>query len=287
MKFWQNRWFWVVLIIIVTSLILMGTTGLERGRVSGLEQGAQEIFSPLQHGVEYLRGYVSRLEQFYGNKEKLVEENRRLREEIDRIRIENERLREYGMENRRLINLLDFRDSSRENMNLEAARVIARSPNSWYRTITIDKGVKNGVNLNMVAISPDGLVGRIISATSDSSVVLLITDREGAVGAVLQEDRIPGIVEGLGVGNMLGMSHMPYYSDVKKGSKVVTSRFSEIYPPGIYIGRVENVSAESTGLTKNATITPGVDFDKLEEVFIIKHFQSPPLPEQTVPNTGQ
>jgi rod shape-determining protein MreC len=100
-----------------------------------------------------------------------------------------------------------------------------------------------------------------------------------AVGAILQETReTTGIVEGMGESNVLRMINIPYYADVEKGERVISSGLSQTYPKGITIGTIFKVTREPSGLVQSATITPAVDFDKLEEVLVIKNYH--PLPDQ-------
>ena len=151
-----------------------------------------------------------------------------------------------------------------------SAEVIARSPENWHKSMTINRGKADGISRNLVVVTPQGLVGRVTSCTDTTSEVLLILDRESAVGALVQVSRTQGIVEGHGDQNRLKMVNIPYDSSIQNGQIVVTSGLSEIFPPGLRIGEVIDVGHEPNGLLKYAYIKPSVDFDKLEEVFIIK-----------------
>ena len=160
---------------------------------------------------------------------------------------------------------------------MQAARVIARSPNNWFKVIMIDKGSEDGITQGMPVINPDGLVGRVSNTSKYSSQVELITDREMAVGAILQNTReTRGIVEGIGDSDILAMINIPYYSKVKKGERVLSSGLSEFYPKGIQIGTIQKIKREANGLLLSATVKPSVKFDELEEVLIITQYRSPP-----------
>lgn len=258
------------MVIFVLSMVVMKQTSLERPQITIIEEIAHQVFTPLQGGVNELRKYIDRVGEVFAQKDLLLLENKRLQEELKRLQIENQKLQEYKYETQRLRGLLGFRESQRDNLELIGAEVIARSPNLWYKTITINKGSSDGVYRNMVAITPQGLVGRVSTVTRDTSVILLITDREGAVGSIIQENRTPGILEGLGNSNLLRMNHIPYYSSIEAGNRVVTSRLSEVYPPGILIGKVQKVTVDPGGLLKTAIVVPAVDFDRMEEIFLIK-----------------
>jgi rod shape-determining protein MreC len=198
-----------------------------------------------------------------------------LKAKLEKVEIQNQRLLEESHEVQRLRRLLNFKDSNSANINLIGCEIIGRSPSNWYKTVKIDKGTSDGIGVNMVAITPDGLVGRVVTVAQTTAQILLITDREGAVGVVLQDSRTPGIVEGQGNNGALYMTHIPYYSNVNKGEKVVTSQLSEIYPPGILIGKITKITSDPNGLDKTGTVNPAVNFDKLEEIFIVQRFNTP------------
>lgn len=198
------------------------------------------------------------------------------RSKNDRLSLENMQLRENKAEVERLRNLLGYKLARQDQYVLEAARVIARSPNNWYRTLTINKGADYGFAVDMPVINAVGLVGKIINVSSDSAQVLLITDREMAVGAILQETRENrGIVEGIGNNGELRMINIPYYSSVADGERVVTSGLSQTYPAGIQIGTIKDIQKETNGLVLSAAVAPFVDFDRLEEVLVITSFNQP------------
>jgi rod shape-determining protein MreC len=273
--FLRNRYFWIILAIIVLSLTVIHQTSLEREDLTIAEKMVRNAYTPLQRGVSAFRGYLDHLDILFADKKRLMADVKRLEEELAEYQLENQGLREYRHEARKLKELLDFRDQNLNNMQLIPAQVIARNPNTWYNTITIDQGSNNGVARNMPVITPKGLVGRVSSVLSDHATVVLITDREAAVGAMIQESRVPGIIVGAVNGKKLELSHIPFYSEVAKGNRVVTSRFSELYPAGIIIGTIDEVSAEPEALTKTATVTPAVDLDQIEEVLVVKTYINP------------
>ena len=269
-----RKWsFWLVVIIVLVSLISMRQTGSEREKLSLAEEMVRGMYVPLEFGVEQLREGLAGLEAYFADKKNLVRENKRLKREILRYQFEQQVLMEYKYEALRLRKFLQFQKELEGKLEVVGAKVVARSPDSWYKTITINKGSSDGVQRDMVVIAPYGLVGRVTSVTDRRAVVLLVTDREGAVGAVVQRNRTPGIIEGLGNNNLLRMTHIPYAAEKKPGELVVTSHLSEIFPPGLRIGRIKKVVVEPSGLMKTAIVVPAVDMDKLEEVFLVTSYR--------------
>lgn len=275
-KFIRGRAFWSILLIICLLLGLINITSANRENSSAIEKTIREMYTPLQSGVNGVSSFFQKFELVFSTKQSLLNKVKDLEKENNQIKIENQTLREDTDELLRLRNIVDFIDANKLTYNLVTARVIARSPNNWYKTLTINKGSQQGIIKDMAVISPDGLVGRIESVNDNSAQVILITDREVAVGAILQRTReTNGIVEGRDDSSLLGMENIPYYSEIRKGDRVITSGLSEYYPKGILIGTIKQIKREPGGLLLSAEVTPGVEFDKLEEVLVVTAYHPP------------
>jgi len=251
----------------------MRFSAANRTEVTYVERLIGDIYAPLQSGVTDIKAWEADLRTNLSSKKALEQRLQDLEIRNNSLSLENQQLREYRAEVQRLRTLLAYRDANSEQFNMEAARVIGRSTNNWYKMVTIDKGTNDGIKKGMSVVNPDGLVGRVYSANSDSSQVWLISDHEIAVGVILQDTRdARGIVEGTGDSQSLRMVNIPYYTKVQKGQKVVTSGLSETYPKGILVGSIRSVKQEESGLVLSADVQPAVDFNKLEEVLVIKSF---------------
>lgn len=274
-KLFRRKGFWTILLTALLLLVIMELSSSNRQEITLLEKLIRESYAPMQVGVDKLKQGISNVRVDLVGGRDLQERLTALEIENNRLSLENMQLRENKSEVERLRTLLDYKQAQQDQYVLEAARVIARSPNNWYKTITIDKGSDSGIAINMPVISPDGLVGKVVSVSGNSSQIWLITDREMAVGAILQETReTKGIVEGMGDNGTLRMINIPYYSQVKNNDKVVSSGLSETYPPGILIGLIKDIKKEANGLVLSATVDPAVDFNQLEEVLVIKEFRA-------------
>lgn len=274
-KLFRRKGFWTILLTALLLLVIMELSSSNRQEITLLEKLIRESYAPMQVGVDKLKQGISHVRVDLVGGRDLQERLTALEIENNRLSLENMQLRENKSEVERLRTLLDYKQAQQDQYVLEAARVIARSPNNWYKTITIDKGADSGIAINMPVISPDGLVGKVVSVSGNSSQIWLITDREMAVGAILQETRdTKGIVEGMGDNGTLRMINIPYYSQVKNNDKVVSSGLSETYPPGILIGLIKDIKKEANGLVLSATVDPAVDFNQLEEVLVIKEFRA-------------
>jgi rod shape-determining protein MreC len=271
-----KKGFWAVLVLLVIFLIFMKYSSSTRAEITVVERVLRDSFTPLQTGLSGLKRGIAGVSTGLENKQELARQIEQLKRKNNDLSLENQQLREYKAEAKRLRILLNYQVENKEQYDLTVARVIARQPNNWFNLITIDKGSADGISQGMPVINADGLVGRISNTTYHSAQVTLITDREMAVGAIIQDSReTQGIIEGMGETNSLRMINIPYYSKVGKYERVICSGLSEYYPKGIQIGYIQAVKKESNGLLLSATISPAVAFDKLEEVMVITQFRSP------------
>jgi len=189
-----------------------------------------------------------------------------LKNHIDKLEIENQLLQEQSVENKRLRDLLSFK--RRFSYTVLPAEIIGRDPSSWFKTILVDKGKKDGVQPGLGVITPKGIVGKIINVSDDSSKILLITDVNSAVDAVLKRTRKRGIVEGFGE-NRCKLSYVLKTEDINLDDRIVGSGLNGTYPKGVLIGIVSNIVKNKSGFFQLVELKPSVDFSKLTEVLIV------------------
>ncbi|MET0515399.1 MAG: rod shape-determining protein MreC [Nitrospiraceae bacterium] len=219
-----------------------------------------EVFSSLDRGMtEIWEGYVA----LRG----IREENRQLRKQLEFVQGQNNQLREATVATQRLEALLDFKQKSIPDMI--AAQVIGRDATNWYRGIILNKGEQNGVRAEMGVVTPAGVVGRVVKTTSSSSVVLLMTDPNNAIAALVQGTRDEGIVEGTRSGRAR-MKYIPLLSTVHPGDRVITSGLTGSFPRGLAIGVMTHIQQEEGDVFRSAELEPEVDMTKLDEVLVIR-----------------
>ncbi len=265
----RSKAFWGFLVLLFVVLFLARATVEQRQDISLAEKLLRDAYAPFQKGVYKIRGFFGEMESVFASKKMLAERNLELSRKLGRLKYENQVLLEYLYENRRLREMLGFKEENASSYELRAARVIARSPELWYQSLIIDLGEADGVKNDTVVIGPEGLIGRVFATSSRTAEVMLITDREFAVGGLVQETRTQGLIEGMGERNQLKMSNIPYDAPIEKGQTIVTSGLGRVFPKGIKIGTVLKVDKETSGLLKYAVVEPAVDINSLEEVFVI------------------
>ncbi|MEI6093030.1 MAG: rod shape-determining protein MreC [bacterium] len=176
-------------------------------------------------------------------------------------------LTEAEFENSRLKKLLVFKE--RVGLPMISAEVIAKDSTGVFKTIRINKGEKDGIINSMPVVNYDGVVGQIIRVFADYSDVLLITDPNSDIDAMVQEDRARGVVEGLGKSECR-LKYLERLDDVRKGDFILTSGLERRFPKGVVIGQVLSVKKAKYGITQEVTLRPSVDFNKIEEVFVVE-----------------
>jgi rod shape-determining protein MreC len=194
-------------------------------------------------------------------------ENESLRRQLADLGVKLQEQRALAERSQRLMELMDLR--SHAAFQTVAAEVIAGNPNPGMRTVTIDRGSADGVQADMAVVAPKGVVGRIIGSPGRHAArVQLIIDRNAAAGALTERTRAGGMVVGTDSQPALRMDLVSNLADVKEGDSVVASGVDGIFPKGFVIGVVDK-SERGSGLYRNVTVKPAVDFSSLEEVLVV------------------
>ena len=250
---------------------------------------AQALLSPFQRATAGVGSTGSGFFQYLSNLRYAAAENVQLRQRIEQMEMELNQLRADRDENKRLRELLDFKEKSQ--YQLVTANVIARDPSIWFDTITLNRGSSSGIELNMPVVTPGGIVGRVVGVGPWSSQVMLITDERAAAGAVvgqLGQSNALGSVRGLGENGLLEMRYVSGLEEVNLGDYVVTTGQDAIYPPGLNVGTVVDVRKGSATVAHVIHIRPGARLNALGEVAVLLyHPPQAEAPEQVLPNVGK
>jgi rod shape-determining protein MreC len=192
-------------------------------------------------------------------------ENQDLHAEMDRLRLRNSELESQSAESARLATLLGFRDAH-PDVPMLAARVIAASADSSSHAIFISRGERDGIRRNMAVITPDGIVGKVFEVYRGTAQVLLLTDKESGVGALLAGTRTQGPVGGVGEPLMV-MKYISNDENVSVGQQILTSGQDQIFPKDLPVGTVAEVKQGTP--FKVIRVKPAAHLDRLEEVLVL------------------
>ncbi len=257
-------------IVVLVTVATMSWTAHERQRLSALERLLQEATAPLQAWVHSAALSLDRQVARWREVRSLWATVEVLGREAARVAELDHRLAELAAENQRLRALLDFAGTL--EVDYIAAQVTGRNPDNWFHTLTVNRGQEHGVEVGDTVVTSQGLVGRVTAVTARTASVMLILDPDSGVGCMVQRTRDAGVVLGrAGDREFLHMKMFFRQADVVPGDKVVTSGLSQVFPKGLLIGTVVSVGPDETGLVKTARLSPAVDFDRLEEVLIVRH----------------
>lgn len=258
--------FFAALFFLLLALLILAFYATKDQETPFPQKLLMQISFPLQQKA---RGVVSWLKQFgeeYIFLVHLREENLELKRLVSALREENNRLKESILAEERLNKLYPLQ--SEYSSRSIVARVYARDPSSWFKTVLVDKGENEEVSKDMAVIAADGLVGRVMEVSAHTAKVLLITDPNSAVDVILQRSRSQAIMEGKREGACI-LKYVQKSDDIQVGERVITSGMGGIFPKGLLTGTVTKVDRKRPGLFQYVEVTPTVDFSRLEEVLIL------------------
>jgi len=221
--------------------------------------------SPFQragaHGVGSIRGIWNR----YFALQNTSRDNEQLRRENDALKLQITQLQSKAAEADRLAELLNFRKLHMD-VPMVGARVIGTSPGTASVTIDIDRGQRDGIKRNMGVITPDGVVGKVIESYANTAQVLLLTDKDSGVGALLADSRTQHPVGGTGE-PLLVLKYVPNDDNVNNGERVVTSGMDRIFPRDLPVGTIVEIKPGNP--FKQIRVRPAANLERLEEVIVL------------------
>ena len=260
----RTIWLWV---FIIGAVLFLLSSNSDLGPTwNPAEQFVIEITAPFQ---KLIKQTTKSTEELWLNYFRLVDvhhENTQLKNEIHALKMANSRYRELLATQERLEELLQFKQTI--NRPVLAAQVIGRDPTGWFKSVIIDKGKWAGLRLDMPVVNAFGVVGRVVSVSSNYAKVLLIIDQNSAVDCLVQRSRDRGMLKGL-MSEICKLDYMAKSNDITVGDIVVTSGLGGVFPKGLPVGRILDVKEISGELFKDIKIRTAVDFSKLEEVLVI------------------
>jgi len=262
----RNKVFLTSGCLLLASLLLLSVSARSRQYRDPIARLVADALAPLQATVTWIGVGARGLWDGYAQLVTARQENQILRERVTELEQQAVVLSELEQANRRLSELLDFR--SHFDGVAYSARVIGRDPLPWFRTLTVDRGERDGIRRGMAVLSPQGVVGQISEVSHTVSQVLVLTDHNSGIDAVVQRSRARGIVQG-GLEEGCHMKYVRRGEDVAVGDRVVTSGLDGIFPKGLMIGEVVEVSLRNRGLLQMAIVRPTAPLDRIEEVLIL------------------
>ena len=231
-----------------------------------LREWAVFVITPFQRAATYVHDGVRGTWGNYIDLRHARQENEQLRAELHQLKMRSAQLESQAAEAQRLTAMLGFRNAHPE-AEMVIARVIGTGATGATRTVFINRGKNDGITKNMGVITPDGVVGKVLDVYGENSQVLLLTDKESGVGAMLGAKRTQGVVRGTG-DPMPTLDYIVNDEQVAEGETVLTSGQDRIFPKDLPLGVVAEVKAGNP--FKQIRVRPSARLDRLEEVIVLK-----------------
>src|SRR5262245_53942577 len=279
----RNRVLVGALCFLALAAVLVASTATGRGRADSFGRLVLDLMAPLQKVGTRVTDGVAEVWRDAAAIFRRRAELDWLYDRIATLETRTVRLEEVEQENTRLRELLEFRQ--RLAGDLQPASVVGRDATGLARTLTIDRGERDGVVKGAAVLAPGGVVGQVFLASAHAARVLLITDHNSGVDAIVQRTRARGIVEGT-VTEGCGLKFVKRTEDLQPGDVVVTSGVDGIFPRGLPIGQLTSVDKRGQGLFQYASVRPFVDFDRLEEVLVTRGTVEPELGDEPASRVG-
>lgn len=257
----------IITVIILIAIVIISNIDIENFSLMG--EALSSFVMPVQNGITYIKNKISGNSTFFSDMAALKEENKTLKahnselekslRELEVIKSENETLKQY----------VNLGDKYTEYSTIPGY-VINKSTSNYSNVIVINVGEKDGIKVGMSVIADEGLVGHVISVTSDTSKVQTLLDNSSAVSSVVGTARDSVIVKGnLETPNMLKGTYIPTTATLLSGDRIETSGLGGIYPKGITIGTVKQIVDTKNLTNRYVVVEPAVNFNKLETVLVI------------------
>ena len=264
-----NRSRLLLVLLLVSSLFLITLDLRGVNLSSGIRKGVSTVISPVENLFTKLFSpvgdFASDVRNFGQSKKQITELNKQI--EL----LKTNQILDEDMINQlnQLKNVLDL--AGRGGYKVVAARVINRGSTATFKeTVTIDVGSQSGITKNMTVISESGLVGVVKSVTSNSSIVLLMSDPTFKVGVRIAGTQSIGVVSGQG-GSTYLLQLLDATGEIKVGDALVARGSSGDRPfvPGVPVGIVVNVLSNASSITQNADVESTANLEKISVIAVV------------------
>jgi len=276
-QFFLNKRLIVLLVSIILLVALIGISLKERKNLTWPEQFVKDTVGVVERVFQKPANYVAGFFENVEDVKRTYEENKELKSKLDKYAELSVKVKELEKTNEELRDILGKKDTLSDFKPIQAT-VIARNPDKWNDLIGIDKGAQQGIQKDAAVITSKGLIGKVKSVSQFTSTVELISslNRTNRISAVVRGDsNVFGLIEGYDKEKQqLVFTKIPSGVKVEKDQTVVTSGLGGVFPDGLVIGQIVEVTADEYGLTQTAYIKPAADLSDVSNVMVAKRNMS-------------
>jgi rod shape-determining protein MreC len=234
----------------------------------------QDALAPIQRVMTNLGNAFDGYTVYFSNMRELYEQNQILKDRVENLEQQLHDAQLAVGENAALRDYIGVRDRY-ESFSAVSAQVLGRSDGTYLQYLTLDKGTSSGIRENMAVITPYGVVGYVCQVSTNSCRVKTLLQYDTGVGVYVQRSGDMGMTDcpyAMGQKGLLRVIYLPEDATLQIGDRVVTGDLGDIYPSGLTVGHVIEIMPDAYSRTLTATIQPSVEFDSLEQVFVVIGF---------------
>ena len=245
----HNHWFVFVLLEVISAVLLFRYNSYQG---SVWFSSANAVSGKLFEWNSAVGQYFSLIDV----NEQLTQRNIYLEREVEQL---SEKLRTAT------------RDSSLvEKMQTIPAKVVSSSLDKANNFITIDKGSLDGVKKDMGVICGTGVVGIVYLTSDHYSVIIPVLSQQSSISCAIKGRGYFGYLKWTGGSPASAyVDDIPRHAHFKLGEYVVTSGYSSVFPPGIFVGRIKHVYNSENGMSYRLKVDLSTDFTRLRDVCVI------------------
>lgn len=266
LRVWSQRFAFLLLIVAAIGMVVLSRADpafLERFRTT-VNDAVVPVLEVMWRPVAAVRNWGEELRRLWA----LKEENERLKAEIARLEQRAAVARRLESENASFRAMLNFVPEAPSRYI--SGRVIADSASAFVRSVLVNAGSQNGIRKGQAAINSEGLVGRVADIGERSARILLITDLNSRIPVAIESTRDRAILAGDN-SDLPRLLYLPPDSPVEVGQRIVTSGHGGVFPPGLPVGVVSEVSRTGDGSIKSVQVRPFVNWNRVEYVRMVDH----------------
>lgn len=263
---------YVLLIMTILCAVIIGCS-LKASGSGPVSAAAGAVLAPMQKGVNQLGSGLTNLREHLRTKKSLEKENEELRTQLADAQ---QNLNQVQLNQEELDNLKSLYDMDQNYADYDkiAANVIGKDAGNWFSVFLIDRGSNDGITVGMNVLADGGLAGIVIQVGPNYAKVRSIIDDNSNVSArnLSTSDLcvVSGSLKTMNESSLIDFDDLRDKEDqAKVGDQIVTSNISDMFLEGIPIGYITDIKTDSNNLTKSGHIATIVDFEHLDDVFVI------------------
>ena len=272
-NFFKSRSFFVLVTVLVL-LCGIPTILSAMGQGSMVKNGVMAIVTPFSRGARALGEAFGGFGKYFSEFERLEEENRILSERVRELEAQVYDLTLLEEENAWMRAYLGAKRAHTDFTFCDAS-LIGSESGGHVSAFTLDRGTTSGIAVGMPVVTEDGVVGRVTEVGLTFSRVSTVINYDASIGAYIERSGEVGIVSGdfeLRRDGLCLLEYLPFDADVEVGDTVTSSGLGSVYPRGLVIGEVTEITGDEYNHVKVAVVKPAADLTKLTKVMILTDY---------------